>query len=185
MLAADPATADEAEPDGSHVSPCYRRSGQQERRALLELVVAAVLRRLVRAPALERRAVPEPVALEVVVGDLHDAFRAQWLPRQVLAAVPARGGARQALAGGVGVAGRRPLGPLAPRVALEGVLAQRRQLLGQRGPPVPGERRRDADVMERALVVEQARAAAIRRGCPDRSCASGTRRRRSRRCAGA
>ena len=86
-------------------------AGQQERHGLLELVVAAGLRRLVRAPALERRAVAEAVALEVVVGDLGDAFRAQRLPRQVLAAVPARGGARQALAGGVGVAGRRPIRP--------------------------------------------------------------------------
>ena len=64
---------------------------QQERHGLLELVVAAGLGRLVRAPALERRPVPEPIALEVVVGDLRDPLRAERLPRQVLAAVPARG----------------------------------------------------------------------------------------------
>ena len=59
----------------------------------------------------------EAVALQVVVGDLDDAFGAERLPRQVLAAVPAAGGARQALARRVGGAGRGPLGPLAPRVA--------------------------------------------------------------------
>src|SRR6185312_16329693 len=37
--------------------------------ARLELVVATRFGRLVRAPALECRRVPEPVALEVVVGD--------------------------------------------------------------------------------------------------------------------
>ena len=90
--------------------------GQLERRGLLELVVAARLGRLVRAPALERRPVPEPVALEVVVGDLGDPLGAERLPRQVLAAVPARGRAGQPLAGRVGIAGRRPLGPFLPRV---------------------------------------------------------------------
>src|SRR6478672_11906731 len=68
---------------------------QQEGHALLELVVPAGLRRLVRSPALERGPVPEPVALEVVVGDLGNAFRAKRLPRQILAAVPARGRTRQ------------------------------------------------------------------------------------------
>ena len=82
-----------ARPAGPHVAEDL---AQLVRRGLLELVVAAVGRRLVRAPALERRRVPEAVALEVVVGDLGDALGAERLPRQVLAAVPARGGARAA-----------------------------------------------------------------------------------------
>src|SRR4029079_18251225 len=109
-----------------------RRSGAEyllelERRGLLELVVAAVGRLLVRAPTLERGGVPEPIALEVVVGDLRDALDAQRLPRQVLAAVPARRRSGQPLAGLLGRLG--PLGPLAPRVALERVLAERRELV--------------------------------------------------------
>ena len=55
----------------------------------LELIVAAVLGRLVGAPAHELRGVAEAVALHVVVGDLADALGAQRLPAQVLAAVPA------------------------------------------------------------------------------------------------
>ncbi len=94
-----------------------------ERRGRLELVVAAGLRRLVRAPALERRRVAEAAALEVVVGDLDDALRAQRLPGQVLAAVPARRRARQTLAGGLGVTPASPLGPFLPGVSLDGVLA--------------------------------------------------------------
>src|SRR6476620_3250051 len=64
----------------------------------LELVVSARLRRLVRTPSLERRRMPETVALEVVVGHLHHALRAKWLPRQVLATVPPRRRAGEALA---------------------------------------------------------------------------------------
>ena len=48
-----------------------------------------------------------------------------------------------------------PLGPLAPRMAVERALAQRRQLLDQRPASLPRERRRDADVVQVALVVEQ------------------------------
>src|SRR4051794_40657177 len=60
-----------------------------ERRGLLELVVPAVGRLLVEAPALEGRRVADPVALEMVVGNLCDALESQRLPRQVLASVPA------------------------------------------------------------------------------------------------
>src|SRR6187399_2305375 len=87
-------------------------------RGRLQLVVAAVCGRLVRPPAAERRPVTEPVALEVVVGDLDHPFRPQRLPREVLAAVPAARRAGEPLPGRVGCAGRRPFGPLAPRVAL-------------------------------------------------------------------
>src|SRR5262245_60508018 len=80
-----------------------------ERRGLLELVVAAVLGTLVGSPALERGGVPEPIALEVVVGDLGNPLRSERLPGQVLAAVPARRRAGKALAGGVCGAPLRPL----------------------------------------------------------------------------
>ena len=100
-----------------HQLPKIASSSNGARR--LELVVAAGRGRLVRAPALERRRVPEPVALQVVVGDLDDALGAERLPRQVLAAVPARRRAWQPLAGGLGVAQPRPFGPFLPRVALD------------------------------------------------------------------
>src|SRR4029079_14155914 len=124
-----------------------------ERRGLLELVVAAVGRLLVRSPSLEGGGVPEPIALEMVVGDLRDALDAQRLPRQGLATVPARRRPGQPLAGLLGRLG--PLGPLAPRVALECLLAERRQLLREGGPPIPGERAGDADRVQRPGVVEQ------------------------------
>src|SRR5205814_288780 len=69
--------------------------GQQRRRCLLELVVPAVGGRLVRPPALEGGAVSESVTLEVIEGHLGDELGAQRLPGEVLAAVPAAGGARQ------------------------------------------------------------------------------------------
>src|SRR5687767_9613822 len=61
------------------------------RRRDLELVVAAVARRFVRAPAHELRGMPEPIALHMVVRDLHHALGPQRLPSQILAAVPAAG----------------------------------------------------------------------------------------------
>src|SRR5437773_10933544 len=103
-------------------------SRQVGRRRSLQLVVAAVFRPLVRTPAHELRAVAEAVSLHVVVGNLDDALGPERLPAQVLAAVPAAGGAREALHLLVGLLLRRR--PVAPRVALEGVVAQRPPLLG-------------------------------------------------------
>ena len=123
-----------------------------ERRRLLELVVAAVGRLLVGAPALERRAVAEAVALEVVVGDLGDSFHAKRLPRQVLAPIPARRRAGQPLPGGL--RGLGPLGPFAPRMPVQG-LAERLQLLREGFAAIPGEGRRDADAVQGPAVVEQ------------------------------
>src|SRR3990172_2814875 len=85
--------------------------GDLEGRGLLQLVVAAVGRLLVGAPSDEGRSVAEARALEMIVGDLHDPLRAERLPGQVLAPVPARPCAGQALAGRLGVA---PAGPLPP-----------------------------------------------------------------------
>src|SRR5262249_51865393 len=59
----------------------------------LELIVAAVARRLVGAPAHELRRVPEARALHVIVRDLADALGPERLPAQILAAVPAAAGA--------------------------------------------------------------------------------------------
>ena len=69
---------------------------------------------------------PEARALHVVVRDLADALGPERLPAQVLAAVPAAGGARQALAGRAGLLLR--VGPAAPGVVVERVLAERRQV---------------------------------------------------------
>ena len=108
----DPAGADERDAHRHRVSSARPEDPRDlEGRGLLELVVAAVGRRLVRAPALERRPVAEAITLEVVVGDLGDALGAERLPREVLAAVPARGRAGQPLAGGVGLARSRPTRP--------------------------------------------------------------------------
>src|SRR5207247_11401542 len=93
-------------------------------RGLLELVVATILRWLVRPPPDEGRAMPEAVALQVVVGHLDNPFRSERLPGQVLAPVPAACCPGQTLAGGIRAAERRPLGPLAPRLPLQGPLAQ-------------------------------------------------------------
>src|SRR3954470_25026753 len=76
---------------------------------LFELVVPAVCRRLVRAPPLEGRGVPEPIALKVVVRHLHDPLRAKRLPGQVLSSIPAAGRTRQALARSIGCPPPRPL----------------------------------------------------------------------------
>src|SRR4051794_13803687 len=89
----------------------------------------------------------------MVVGHLGDTLEAERLPGQVLAPVPARRRAREPLAGGFG--GLRPLGPLAPWVAFEGVLAERRELLSQCFALVPRERRGHADAVQRSGVVEQ------------------------------
>src|SRR4051812_31809898 len=90
----------------------------------LELIVAAVLRALVAAPALEDRSMAEARPLHVVVLDLADALDPQRFPREVLAGAPA------ALSPGHPrclTVGRRPF---PPRMLLHRILAQR---LEQRG----------------------------------------------------
>ena len=79
----------------------------------LELIVAAVARLLVGAPALEHRGMPEAVALHVVVLHLAHALDAQRLPRQILARAPA------ALAAWHARAASPPLCPLAPWMLFE------------------------------------------------------------------
>ena len=99
--------------------------GQLGGRSDLELVVAAVRRRLVGPPAQEDRGVPEPVALEVVVLHLADALDAQRLPRHVLARAPAALGA-----GHAHVAGDR----LRPIAARDGRRGRRRAAAQAPGP---------------------------------------------------
>ena len=84
----------------------------------LELIVGAVVRRLVGAPALETAAWRNAVALHVVVLHFADALDAQRLPRQILARAPAALAARHAR--------RRRLArcrPLAPGMIVERVSA--------------------------------------------------------------
>ena len=64
----------------------------------LELIVAAVRRRLVGPPAQEGRRVAEAIALQVVVLHLADALDPQRLPREILARAPAALAAGHALA---------------------------------------------------------------------------------------
>src|SRR5438477_117768 len=118
-------------------------------RGLLELIIPALPRRLVRPPALERRRVPEAIALQMVVRHLADALDAQGLPAQVLAAVPARARSRHALVA-------RPVRPFAPGMVLRRALAQRRQLLHQLAPARRGEGRGDADMVKLALRIVEA-----------------------------
>src|SRR5213593_4534312 len=55
----------------------------------LELIVPAVERSLVGAPAQKDRSVAKPRSLHVVVLDLTHALDAQWLPREILPRAPA------------------------------------------------------------------------------------------------
>src|SRR5260370_3475883 len=94
----------------------------------VELIVAAVRRRLVRSPPQERRGVAESIALHIVGLDLADALDAQLPPRETLARAP------PALTAGHARAVDLRLGPFAPRMLLERALAQRRQILDQFPP---------------------------------------------------
>src|SRR3954453_14903385 len=114
-----------------------------------ELLVAAILRLFVEAPAHESRAVTEPRALHVVVRDLHHALRPQRLPAQVLAAIPAAARAGHALI-------RLRFRPVAPRMIAQRIDAQRRELFDQLLALRRGERRRHADVLQAPVIVVEA-----------------------------
>src|SRR3989442_10412863 len=120
----------------------------------LQLLVAAGLRALVGAPAHELRGMPEASPLHVVVRDLADALGPDRLPGQVLAAVPAAARAGQALPRFVRVSLR--LGPVTPGMALERVLSEGRQVGDELLSNRVGERRGDADVVQRAILVIEA-----------------------------
>src|SRR6266571_568302 len=73
-----------------------------------QLIVAAVLRAFVEAPANEMRSVTKPRALHVIVRDFANALRTQRLPAQILAAIPPASASRHPLP-------LHRLGPIAPR----------------------------------------------------------------------
>src|SRR5215203_6071646 len=115
----------------------------------LELIVAAVFRLLVRAPALEDRSMPESRPLHVVVLHLAHQFDAHRLPRQVLACAPsavATGHPRR-------LAGR--VGPFLPGMIRHRVLAQRFQQLRELLSLLRREGGSDADVMQIPFPVVQ------------------------------
>src|SRR5438477_12870714 len=95
-------------------SPRPEDPGQFGGGDLLELGVGARRRGAVLAEAEEVGGMAEPVALEVVVADLHHLFRADRFPAHVLPGVPAALSARDALTPRHG--GR----PLRPGMAVEG-----------------------------------------------------------------
>src|SRR5688572_20288369 len=107
--------------------------GKLERRNDLELVVAAIPRRLVVPPAQERRPVTKAIALHVVVLHFAHALDPQRLPRQILARAPAALPTRHAPAFAKTLRrGRLRMGhPGFPGMIRERVLAQRLELLHQ------------------------------------------------------
>src|SRR6187397_3104505 len=90
----------------------------------LELVVAAILRRLVGPPPLEDRGVPETIALHGVVLPFAHAFDAHRFPRQILARAPPALTARHARA----VVG---FGPFTPWMLLESIGSKRLEISGE------------------------------------------------------
>ena len=88
----------------------------------------------------------------MVVGHLHDELGSQRLPREIFALAPAALATRLALhtlfAALVGLAR-----PVTPRVGLEGALPVGRQVLHELATLHRGEARRDADVVQRPVVI--------------------------------
>src|SRR6476660_9262679 len=82
--------------------------GELGRRGDVELVVAAVGRLLVGAPAQKARRVTEAIALEVIVFHFADALDAQRFPGEILARAPA------AVAAGHAHGAVHHLGPMPP-----------------------------------------------------------------------
>src|SRR5207244_1631897 len=116
----------------------------------LELIVTAVGGPLVRPPAQERRGVSKAIALQVVVLDLAHPFDPQRLPREILTGAPA------ALPPGHAAALRVCLRPFPPRMLVERVLAQRRELVHELFAHRHRERRGHADVLQPAAAVVEA-----------------------------
>src|SRR5688572_15887754 len=101
-----------------------------------ELIVAALLRRLIGSPALKHGRVSETIALQVVVLDLAHALDTKWLPGQIFPRTPSTLSARHSRR-----AASIKLGPFAPRMRRQRVLAQRFELLRQLLAPGHRERR--------------------------------------------
>src|SRR5262249_50293284 len=119
-----------------------------------ELRVRAILRRFVRAPSTKLRRVTKARSLHVIVRDLHDELGAEWLPREVLVLAPAALRPRHALhTGPLFIGCRAP--PLPPRVTGQGIFAVGRQEDREFAARLVRKARRNTDVVERALVVEE------------------------------
>ncbi len=117
-----------------------------------ELGVGAVGGRFVRAPAAKLSHVAEAVALHVFVGNFDDEFGAQSYPGEILSGVPSALAAGHAL-GVCGVVVSTP----GPGVVGGGVLAVRCEEGDQLPAPGHGEAGADADVLERADCVIEAK----------------------------
>src|ERR1700746_1747033 len=120
-----------------------------------ELGIRAVARLLVRAPSAKLRCVTEAVALHVVVGDFDDQFGTERLPRQVLPLAPTALATRHTMLGFT--ARRSMLGPIFPRVSGERVLAVGSEEFYELSSLLFREARADADMLQRAGVVEKAK----------------------------
>ena len=96
----------------------------------------------------------EAAALHVVVSDFGDQFGTERLPGQILAPAPAALGARHAMLGVTVLSCL--LGPMFPRVSSKRVLTVRREEFYQFASLLFREARADADVLQRAGVIEKA-----------------------------
>ncbi len=126
----------------------------------LELIVPARCRRLVRPPSLKDRRVAEAVPLHVVVLDLTHALDPERLPREIFSGAPPALAAWHACGRGA-----LYLRPFAPGMRVDRTLAQRFELDRKLAPPRHRERRGDADVMQRTVIIietEQQRARSAR-----------------------
>ena len=93
----------------------------------------------------------EPAVLQLTEGDLGDSLDPDRHPRQILAGVPSALRARQPACGM-----SLRLGPVAPRVPVERVRQQGRQLVQQLSATLHREAGSDTDVMQPTFVVVQA-----------------------------
>src|SRR5687768_17693672 len=113
--------------------------GKLVRRNDFELLVSAVLRLLVVAPAQESCRMAESIALHMVVLHLAHAHSLHRLPRQILAGAPAAVAARHPFRRHCSVCLGK-VGPFFPWMVSERVLAQWLELIGERFAPGHCER---------------------------------------------
>ncbi len=120
------------------LTPGTEHLGEQRRDGDVHLVVGAATGIPIGTPAAEAGRVPEPLALQVLVGGFDHQVGAEQLEAEVLAGVPAAAAAGEAPA--VGRRVRRPAGPVGPRMV--GGVAVGSQLLRPAAGAGRRERRR-------------------------------------------
>src|SRR6476661_6163603 len=140
----------QVEGEAGRLAPRREDLAQLVRRYDLELRERAVPWALVGPPAPELRRVSEATALHVIVRHLDHELGAQRFPRQILALAPAADCSGPTMHRRLLI--RWGLGPGAPRMALERVLAIRFEKRYQLPTFGGGEARADADVLEVAVV---------------------------------